>query len=107
MKALKVRMEPVLEKINHTLNKTERNLLLGLMARIMESAYRRGVHQALFLKETKGIDEWIINSPHAYRYGRSLEMSIGLDGYITTSRERLLIEEDLHMFLNLDTEEEK
>ena len=70
--------------------------LVRLMACIMENAYRRGVQQTLVLLEKKAIDEWILETPHEYRYGKSLMVSIGLDGYTTTSLERLECEVNLH-----------
>lgn len=73
----------------------DKKKLLRLMARIMERAYRRGVQQTLYLAEKGLIDEDIIDEPHSYRYGRSLDQSIGLDGFITSSIERLLMEENL------------
>jgi len=69
--------------------------LKKLISRIMERAYRRGVQQALVLNENNAIDEWIKNDLHKFRYGKSLQKSIGLDGFVTTSQERLDIEESL------------
>jgi hypothetical protein len=45
-------------------------------------------------KEDK-IDEWIMHDSFTYRYEKSLDVSIGLDGYTTSSLERLMIEEHL------------
>ena len=65
------------------------------MARIMERAYRRGVQQAIFMKEKGLVDEWILENLHDYRYGKSIDVSVGLDGFTTSSIDRLEIEEDL------------
>ncbi|HEY3526787.1 MAG TPA: hypothetical protein VGK47_11355 [Nitrososphaeraceae archaeon] len=78
-----------------TLNPERKQKLVRLMARIMERAYRRGVQQTLALKEKGTIDEWIIDNPHSYRYDKSLAISIGLDGFTSSSIERLFMEEKL------------
>tara|TARA_R110000868_G_scaffold136519_4_gene349519 strand:- start:4013 stop:4315 length:303 start_codon:yes stop_codon:yes gene_type:complete len=74
----------------------EKQKLLRLMSRIMERSYRRGVQQTLHMKDRNIIEEWILDNPYSYRYEKSLEISIGLDGYTTASLERLMIEENLH-----------
>jgi hypothetical protein len=77
------------------LDKEKKKKLIRLIARIMERAYRRGVQQTLVLAEKDAIDEWIFENTHNYRYGKSLDVSIGLDGFTTSSVERLMMEENL------------
>lgn len=67
-----------------------KNKLLRLMARIMERAYRRGVQQAMEMEPTVEIGDL-----HAYRYENSLDDSLGLDGFRSSSLERLAMEESL------------
>lgn len=81
-------------EFEHLDGKTK-NQLVKLMSRIMERAYRRGVQQALELYKKDAIDDWITCEPWNYRYDKSLATSIGLDGFTTTSIERLFIEEKL------------
>lgn len=69
--------------------------LVELMARIMERAYRRGVQQALVMNEGNQILPYILNDLYSYRYEIDLDFSPGLDGYKTTSKERLFMEEKL------------
>ncbi len=74
-----------------------------LLACVMESAYRRGIQQTLVLKDKNVIDDWIIEEPHNYRYNKSLSRSIGLDGFTTSSIERLEMEHSLfEMGLSID-----
>ena len=59
----------------------------------MEKAYRRGVQQTLCLSEEGKIPDWILKDDgYSYRYEKPLGTSTGLDGFVTTSRERLEIE---------------
>lgn len=69
--------------------------LLKLISRIMERSYRRGVQQALHMKDEGIIDSWILDDPHKFRYGKSISVSIGLDGFTTPALERLEMEEHL------------
>lgn len=75
----------------------DKKKLLKLMARIMERAYRRGVQQALFMYEKHLIDKKLICAfgLHAWRYNISLDKSVGIDKFTTSSLERLFIEEPL------------
>lgn len=82
-----------------SLSADQQKRLARWMGRIAERAYRRGVQQALYLSENGRIDDWIMNDVHAYRYDKSLDISIGLDGFTTTSLERLMIEENIENFL--------
>ena len=84
----------VMGEFDHLPDKTKKKLV-NLMSRIMERAYRRGVQQALCMQENDQIEEWILGDTHKYRYGKSLANSIGLDGFTTTSIERLFMEEHL------------
>jgi hypothetical protein len=79
-------------------SESERKKILRLCAVVMESAYRRGVQQALHLNDNGGIDDWILKDVHKYRYGKSLSRSIGLDGYETSSIERLKREHDIFSY---------
>ena len=83
-----------LSEFSH-LSDTDKKKLIRLMARIMERAYRRGVHQTLHLFQNNRIDDWILRNPHMYRYSKNLDKSIGLDGFITCSIDRLMMEEHL------------
>lgn len=67
--------------------------LLRLMARIMEKSYRRGVQQALHL-ERKGAlaNLYSEKALSDYRYEKDLDKSIGIDGFNSSSLERLWIE---------------
>lgn len=85
-----------------SLTKDQKKRLCRWMARSMEKAYRRGVQQALYMRDTDQIDEWIMDDIHSYRYAKSLDLSIGLDGFTTTSIERLHIEEPMMTVLGLD-----
>lgn len=67
--------------------------ILVWMSRIMERAYRRGVQQALHMQKRGRVLEEIIADLHAYRYGASLDISPGLDGFTTPSLKRLGMEE--------------
>lgn len=75
--------------------KTKKKLIL-LISRIMERAYRRGVQQTLVMDGIGQIKPWIKYDPYSYRYEKSLAISIGLDDFITTSIDRLFMEEPLH-----------
>ncbi len=70
--------------------------LKGVMARIMERAYRRGVQQTITLYEDDRILPNILNNLHDYRYNENPDISIGLDGFKTSSLERLEMEESLN-----------
>ena len=84
-------------KIDHFdhLHDDDKKKLVILMARIMERAYRRGVQQTLHMLDKDQIDQWIIDSTHKFRYGKRLDASIGLDGFTTSSIDRLMMEENL------------
>ena len=84
----------VLEEFDGIPEKQKKKLTV-IMARIMEKAYRRGVQQALHLNETNEISDKLLSSEglHNWRYGNSIDESIGVDGFQTKSVERLLIEE--------------
>lgn len=79
------------------LSSDDKKDLLMLMARIMEKAYRRGAYQVLTLAEKGCIDEDVLDDLNAYRYRKSLDQSPGLDGFLTSSKERLLTEEHLEV----------
>lgn len=73
--------------------------LIRLMARISEKSYRRGVQQAAMFfieKDGAGIIDSDQSSLHDWRYGTSLDESPGLDGYHSSSLERLFCE--CHVF---------
>jgi hypothetical protein len=68
--------------------------LLRLISRIAEQSYRRGAQQAMVMGENENIEEWILSDEaYSWRFEKTLDRSIGLDGYTTPSLERLLIEE--------------
>ena len=77
------------------LTEAQKSRLIRWISRISERAYRRGVQQTLQLSKDKAIKKCIVESPHSYRYENCLDISEGLDGYITTSIERLKMEEDM------------
>lgn len=64
--------------------------IVKMMARVMERAYRRGVQQAIVMNAGE-----LNRDMYKWRYGVSLNKSIGIDGYKTTSVERLEMEEPL------------
>lgn len=86
-------------KISHFthLSDDDKKDLVTLMSRIMEKAYRRGVQQVLYLATKGTIEESILDDLNTYRYRKSLDQSPGLDGFLTSSKERLLIEEHLEI----------
>jgi len=88
-------------EISSKLNKTEKTKLLKLISQSSESSYRRGVQQTLCAVKKGWIDDWIVkDDATSYRFDRSLKTSIGLDGFQTSSKERLLSES--HEFRWLD-----
>lgn len=85
-----------LEEFIH-LEKKDVKKLLKIMSRIMERAYRRGVQQTLYMNKKKSIEDWILKDDgFSLRYEKSLDLSIGLDGFIIPSIERLECEESLY-----------
>lgn len=75
----------------------DKKKILMVMSRIMERAYRRGVQQALHLSQQESVLSVITSDLHVYRYETSIETSYGLDGFKTSSMERLFMEESLEL----------
>ncbi len=89
------------------LSKSLKRKLIKIMARIMEKSYRRGVHQALYMQRNcperlsrvdteKKLQEW--------RYDICLDKSIGIDGFLSTSKARLHMEHRCLVYLGLGEE---
>lgn len=78
------------------LPKPTKRKILRLIARISERSYRRGVQQALVLKEDNNILPEILDCLWKWRYKKNIDTSYGLRGNKSTSLERLEMEENLH-----------
>lgn len=78
----------------------EREKLLSIISEISERSYRRGVQQTLHLTTRDEIDEWIEkDEAESFRYEKSDNISIGLDGFTRDSVSCLLANEPWIHFL--------
>lgn len=76
--------------------KAKKRKLVKLMARIAERAYRRGVQQGICVSSSEGGLQPQLRSEsglHRWRYQTDLNKARGIDGFCTSSLERLFIEE--------------
>ena len=73
--------------------KTKKHLI-KILARVAERAYRRGAQQGVHFARTK--PQVLPQCMHDWRYCTSVDNSIGLDGFKTTSEARLFMETDLY-----------
>ena len=69
--------------------------LVKMISRISEKSYRRGAQQAIALLERDALLYTTEVALHGWRYEKTLKNSPGLDGFLTSSRERLEIETHL------------
>lgn len=82
----------VMGEFDH-LSDDDKQKLIGLMAGIMEMGYRRGVQQAHALNEEKRNPELNDQSGLAkWRFETPVSESIGIDGFKSSSIERLFME---------------
>lgn len=101
---MKEKRDHIIE-IAENLKENQKKWLVRYISEISESSYRRGVQQTIVLGEKSRIDDWIYKNDGAnYRYDKSLKTSIGLDGFKTTSLQRLLIENPDLSFLSREYE---
>ena len=83
-------------ELDEKLTQEEKNSLIIILANISERSYRRGVQQALHFERTRPeamTKKMSEDEIHDWRYEIPLSDSIGIDGFKTTSLERLSCEE--------------
>lgn len=75
--------------------KRQKKKLVRLMARLMEKSYKRGVQQGVHFERLDAEFPNIADDEalYKYRYERNLDKSPGIDGFKSTSKERLFMEE--------------
>ncbi len=71
----------------------KRKKLIRLMARIMESSYRRGAQQSLYMERNGGTPTLCSERElYEYRYDPDIDTSVGITGFTSSSIDRLFTE---------------